>query len=56
MTKSLMRPWDAGLKKLGSSLQVRLYLCVQTSEAERIGVNQVARVLPSGNDSGSEQR
>jgi len=28
---------------------------IQTSEAERIGVNQVARVLPSGNDSGSEQ-
>lgn len=29
---------------------------LQTSEAERIGVNQVARVLPSGNDSGSDQR
>lgn len=28
---------------------------IQTSEAERIGVNQVARVLPSGNDSGSDQ-
>ncbi|KAK9829883.1 hypothetical protein WJX72_008457 [[Myrmecia] bisecta] len=28
---------------------------VETSEAERIGVNQVAKVLPSGNPSGSEQ-
>ena len=28
---------------------------IQTSEAERIGVNQVARVLPAGNDSGSDQ-
>lgn len=31
-------------------------LCLQTSEAERIGVNQVAKVLPSGKASGVEQR
>ncbi len=29
--------------------------CMQTSEAERIGVNQVAKVLPSGKASGTEQ-
>ncbi len=28
----------------------------QTSEAERIGVNQVAKILPSGKASGSDQR
>ncbi len=29
---------------------------MQTSEAERIGINQVAKVLPSGNDKGTDQR
>lgn len=29
---------------------------MQTSEAERIGVNQVAKILPSGKSSGSDQR
>ena len=29
---------------------------LQTSEAERIGVNQVAKVHPTGNPSGTEQR
>jgi hypothetical protein len=29
---------------------------LQTSEAERIGINQVAKVLPSGNDKGTDQR
>jgi hypothetical protein len=28
----------------------------QTSDAERIGVDQVAKILPSGRASGSEQR
>ncbi|KAK9842276.1 hypothetical protein WJX81_004143 [Elliptochloris bilobata] len=28
---------------------------VETSEAERIGINQVAKVLPSGNDKGTDQ-
>lgn len=28
---------------------------VQTSEAERIGVDQVAKILPSGKASGSDQ-
>jgi hypothetical protein len=31
-------------------------LVLQTSEAERIGVNQVAKILPSGKSSGSDQR
>ncbi len=29
---------------------------VQTSEAERIGVDQVAKILPTGSASGSNQR
>jgi hypothetical protein len=29
---------------------------VQTSDAERIGVDQVAKILPSGKASGPEQR
>ncbi len=29
---------------------------LQTSEAERIGINQVAKVLPPGNDKGTDQR
>ena len=28
----------------------------QTSEAERIGINQIAKVLPRGNDKASDQR
>lgn len=31
-------------------------LRLQTSDAERIGVDQVAKILPSGKASGSEQR
>jgi len=31
-------------------------LPAQTSEAERIGVNQVAKILPSGKCTGSDQR
>lgn len=30
--------------------------CVQTSEAERIGVDQVAKILPTGAASGATQR
>ena len=37
------------------SIFVMAEYTIQTSEAERIGVNQVARVLPAGNDSGSDQ-
>ena len=29
---------------------------MQTSEAERIGINQIAKVLPRGNDKSSDQR
>ena len=36
-------------------MQWKSNFCVQTSEAERIGVNQVAKVLPSGKASGTEQ-
>ena len=34
------------------------FACVhaQTSEAERIGINQIAKVLPRGNDKASDQR
>jgi hypothetical protein len=37
------------------SAGVRSYL-LQTSDAERIGVDQVAKILPSGKATGSEQR
>ena len=43
---------------LGLLALVRLTIgwFMQTSEAERIGVNQVAKILPSGKSSGSDQR
>ena len=33
-----------------------LCMCLQTSEAERIGINQVAKVLTAGNDRSADQR
>lgn len=34
---------------------VRASYCIETSDAERIGVDHVAKILPSGKSSGSEQ-
>ena len=42
--------WEAACCSL------QLFCTLQTSEAERIGVNQVAKVHPTGNPSGTEQR
>jgi hypothetical protein len=41
---------------LAGSVTSPLVLPPQTSDAERIGVDQVAKILPSGKASGSEQR
>lgn len=35
---------------------VCLHCVLQTSDAERIGVDQVAKIMPSGKASGTEQR
>lgn len=35
---------------------VRASYSIETSDAERIGVDQVAKILPGGKASGSEQR
>ena len=39
-----------------SAAEPGLILAVQTSEAERIGINQIAKVLPRGSDKSSDQR
>ena len=50
---------DAGCKVAIRACQQSILLavcqCVQTSEAERIGINHVAKVLPAGNDRSADQ-
>ncbi len=41
---------------MGMELQKKYLEPAQTSDAERIGVDQVAKIMPSGKASGSEQR
>ena len=42
--------------RLTPAVEPGLFPAVQTSEAERIGINQIAKVLPRGSDKNSDQR